>query len=127
MNGFYYLATPYSRYPCGQEAAYFEASRAAAHLMKRGVIVFCPIAHSHSLAVLGGIDPANHDIWIPADQPFMDHAKGLIVAKMLTWQTSHGVRVEIDTFEAAGKPIYYMDWPSGVFTGEAPTEWKDGE
>ena len=40
---FHYLATPYTRYPHGMEAAYREARKCAAMLTDTGVIVFAPV------------------------------------------------------------------------------------
>ncbi|NIA67764.1 DUF1937 family protein [Pelagibius litoralis] len=111
VDGYHYLATPYSKYPHGLEAAFQEASKAAALLVRAGVKVFSPIAHTHPVAVHGLIDPLDHDVWLPADKPLMDSATGLIVVKMETWEDSYGISVEIQEFKAAGKPISYMDWP----------------
>lgn len=107
--GYWYLATPYSKYEGGIEAAFQEACKITASLMRQGVCVFCPIAHTHPVAKHGGIDPLNHDIWIPLDRPMMTHAIGLIVAKMDGWEDSYGVGVEIEEFKAVGKQIYYLD------------------
>jgi hypothetical protein len=109
--GYYYVATPYSKYPQGIEAAFREACRAAAWLTLEGVRVYCPISHTHPIAIYGGIDPMRHDIWLPADKPLMDGAVGLIVCMMATWEQSYGIGVEIDEFRKAGKPVYFMEWP----------------
>ena len=108
MTGFWYLATPYSGYPDGIEAAFALACRETALLIRAGVPVFSPIAHSHSVAIHGGIDPRDHSIWIPADQPFMNAARGLIVLMAEGWTESAGVRAEIAIFRAAAKPTFYM-------------------
>lgn len=57
---FYYLATPYSRYAAGIEAAFQAASEQAAILVRHGIPVFCPIAHTHPIAIHGDIDPFDH-------------------------------------------------------------------
>lgn len=111
VPGFWYLGTPYSKYPSGLDEAFKDAARAAAHLVRGGVRVYSPIAHTHPVAIYGGIDPFDHDVWLPADRPFMDAACGLIVVKMPSWRESYGLKVEIDTFEAAGKPVKEMEWP----------------
>lgn len=108
---FWYVATPYSKYPGGLDAAFEEACRATAHLVRQGVKVYSPIAHTHPVAKYGEIDPYSHDIWLPVDRPFMDTAEGLIVVKMTGWDESYGISQEIKVFEAAGKPIKYMEWP----------------
>jgi hypothetical protein len=107
----YYLATPYSKYEAGLHRAFIDASHAAADVMRQGRNVYCPIAHSHSIATYGGIDPYDHDVWLAQDKPFMDAAVGLIVVKMPGWETSYGISEEIKVFTAAGKTIEYMEWP----------------
>ena len=107
---FSYLATPYSKYPGGIEAAHREACRAAAMLVKAGVGVYSPIAHTHPIAIYGGIDPLNHDIWLPADTPMMQAASSITVVKMKGWQESVGVAHEIKAFQEMGKPVFYMEW-----------------
>lgn len=106
---FWYLATPYSKYPGGIEAAFILACQAAADLIEAGVRVYSPIAHTHPIAVYGHIDPYAHDIWLPADAPFMEAAFGLIVLRAPGWGESYGIGEEIKVFSAAGKPIVYMD------------------
>ena len=55
---FWYLATPYVKFPGGLAAAFVAACEQYALLIRAGVPAFCPIAHSHGAAVHGGIDPA---------------------------------------------------------------------
>lgn len=49
--GLVYLATPYSKYPRGIEAAFVDASRLAACLVRLGISVYSPIAHTHPIAI----------------------------------------------------------------------------
>lgn len=105
---YWYLATPYSRYPLGRRAAFEMACRVAAHLLRAGVPVFSPIAHSHPIAERGDIDPADHAFWMRADRPMMEAARGLIVFKAVGYLESRGVQQEMATFLAAGKPILFM-------------------
>lgn len=107
-SGYFYLGTPYSRYPGGIEAGFLAACRATAALIRAGVPVYSPIAHTHPVALAGGMDPLDHSIWLPADRPMMDAAHGLIVAMLPTWAESRGLAHEIEVFEAAGKPIVYL-------------------
>lgn len=90
------------------EEAFQEASRQSAILVSTGIPVLSPIAHTHPIALYGGIDPLDYRIWLPADKPFMDAASGLIVCMLEGWETSVGVMHEIDAFEKARKPIIYM-------------------
>lgn len=111
---FFYLATPYSKYPGGIDAAFEEACKATASLIRKGLRVYSPIAHTHPVAKYGGIDPYSHDIWLPADKPFMDAACGLIVCKMSGWQESRGLLHEVEVFTIANKPVLYMEWDDGL-------------
>jgi hypothetical protein len=111
LGRYWYVASPYSKYPLGTRRAYQDVCEAAAWLLKQGVHVFCPIAHSHPISTYGGIDPESHDIWLPADKPFMDAAVGLIICEMESWEDSYGVGFEIDEFYKAAKPVIFMAWP----------------
>lgn len=109
---YFYLATPYSKYVGGIEEAYQEAAYQASRLVKAKVKVFCPIAHTHPIAIEGEMDPLDHTIWLPADEPFMKNAFGLIVAKMPGWDESYGIAEEIKYFKSVNKPVLYWDcWP----------------
>ena len=108
-ESFWYLATPYSKYPTGIEEAFRVACRATGKLILAGVPVYSPIAHTHPIAIYGGIDPFDYGIWIPADAPMMRAAHGLIVLKLPTWEISYGISEEIKEFSEAGKPIEYLD------------------
>lgn len=105
---YYYMASPYSKYPGGLEAAFEAASQQAAMLLRAGVPVYAPIAHTHPIAIHGNIEPCDHTIWLPADEPLMRAASGLIVCELAGWQSSVGVQYEIDTFCDMGKPVIQM-------------------
>lgn len=107
---FWYFASPYSKYPGGIEAAFEEVSKGAAKFIAEGVRLYCPIAHTHPIAIYGKLNPLDHRIWLPADTPFMKSAAGLLVYKMPTWEDSYGVSVEIDMFEKQNKPVEYAEW-----------------
>lgn len=109
---FIYLATPYSKYPKGIEAANEMASRYAARFIELGFPVFCPIAHSHSIATHGGLTAKDHGIWMPLDLAFMESAFALVVALEDGWKESVGVQKEIDYFYVHKKPIYYWTPPT---------------
>lgn len=120
VSGYVYLATPYSKYPAGLEAAYWGACTIAGKLIKHGVPVFCPIAHTHPIADFCEMDPLDHSIWIPADKPMMDGAAALVVALMASWRESYGISIEIEHFRSAGKPVYYLDLESFELSDRAP-------
>lgn len=108
-SGYWYVATPYSKYKGGLEAAYLAAHDVSADLHNAGVRNYTPIVYTHTLAHELGIDPRDHEFWMDADYPFMERAHGLIVAGMDGWDESDGVAYEIDMFTDAGKPIVFLD------------------
>lgn len=110
-NNYIYLATVYSKHSKGIHQAFEEAARAASWFVEKGIHVFCPIAHTHPIAIYGKLDPKDHDLWMPADAPFIAGATGLVVVKMPGWKDSVGIGMEIESFEKAGKPIFYFNWP----------------
>lgn len=115
----YYVATPYTKFSEGIWPAYKEAARVTGGLLARGINVFSPIAHSHPLAVYGGIDPLDHQFWMNADQPYMDMCGALIVVTMPGWDKSKGVATEIFEFGKRDKPIFYCD-PVTLRLSDAP-------
>lgn len=110
-NGFWYVATPYTRYPDGLQSAFEAACLATADLMRRGVPCLSPIAHSHPVATIGGIDPVDHELWVRNDAPLVHAACGCLVITMPGWHDSRGVAHEIAEFTQAGKPIFFLEWP----------------
>lgn len=120
MSRFSYLATPYSKYPGGLDDAWNDACRAAASLLRAGVPVYSPIAHTHPIAVNGGIDPLDYTFWLKIDEAMMAAADELIVVMMPGWERSKGIEHEVRYFTLADKPIRYVPWPD-ILTGPAPT------
>jgi hypothetical protein len=107
--GLFYLAMPYSKYPGGLEEAFKLASREAGLLLLAGVPVYSPIAHFHPIAMHAWIDPFDYKIWLPANEPMIARSDALIVLRAESWSKSFGMAEEIKAFEAACKPIFYMD------------------
>lgn len=104
-----YLATPYTKYHLGIEKAFEHAAELAARLLRRGIVVYSPIVHTHPIAKYGNIDPLNHEIWLDFDATMMEASKSLLVAQMEGWEDSYGVAHEIDVFLSAGKPIRFLN------------------
>jgi hypothetical protein len=115
-NSLAYLATPYSKWKLGLEAAFIEASKLAARLLVSGIKVYSPIAHTHPLAYYGALDLLDLSIWLPFDEAMMERADVLIVAHMDGWQESKGIAHEIVFFEREGKPIFDLDPETLVMT-----------
>lgn len=117
VKDYWYLASPYSKYERGLEAAWQVACAAASMLLRQGVSVYSPIAHSHPIAIQGGLDPLDSKLWMRMNQPLMDQATGLIVLQMKGWEESVGVQAEIDAFGRAGKTIMYIPMESLCLEG----------
>lgn len=103
-----YLATPYSKYPGGIGEAFICAAKYAGRLLTAGVKVYSPIAHTHPIACFGELDPLDHSIWLPFDEAMMTAADAICVLQMDTWEISKGIAHEIEFFQNAGKPVYFM-------------------
>lgn len=108
----WYLASPYTKFARGQEAAFSEAAEAAAKLMAAGLVVYSPIAHSHPVATYGGltsVDALDGAFWLRQNEPMMQKMDGLIVLKLPGWEESEGVQIEIDFFRRNKKPVIFAD------------------
>jgi hypothetical protein len=104
-----YLATPYSKFPGGNVAAFTMACRATAKLLRAGIDVYSPVVHCHAIAIHGGIDPFDWEFWMNVDRPFVEAAAGLIVYRIESWELSAGIAAEIADFERVGKPVLFLD------------------
>lgn len=106
-----YLASPYSKYPYGREAAYLEACKEAARCMQSGVAVFCPIAHSHSIEK-EGLDGniMDGDWWLIQDFAVLKKCDELWVYQMPGWKDSYGVRKEIEFALKNNIPIKWVEY-----------------
>ena len=118
---FTYLASPYTpRNKKGEivnDAAtmrkrFKDVCSAAAFLMEKGEVIFCPIAHSHPIALQMETKGAATDgvFWKRQDEPYVELCSKMIVLRLSGWEQSTGVQHEIDRAKKRGIPIYYMDW-----------------
>lgn len=104
-----YVGTPYSKYPGGIEVAFIDACKLTARLLQDASLkVYSPIVHMHPVAMHGGIDPMDHSVWLAIDAAMMDKSDAMIVAMMPGWESSYGIRHEIQAFVEAGKPVYFL-------------------
>jgi len=124
MDTYWYLATPYTNFPGGIEAAYDLATANASLLLKHNIPVFSPITHTHPMKEHGLPNTLGHDFWINVvDRPMMRGAHGLIFLEADTWQKSSGMHEEIVEFVKAGKPIVFMQpgkVPDQLWNGSVP-------
>ncbi len=52
------------------------------------------LRHSHPIATFVDADPTDGDDWIEICRPFMVASRGMVVATMLGWQESRGIKRE---------------------------------
>lgn len=111
MSRYFYLASPYSKYPKGTQAAYEEICQVAGSLLQKGLPVFCPILHSHPLVAQGLILPQNNTwaFWSIPDEALLRSSRGLIICTMEGWDRSIGVGEEQVWATKAALPIWYME------------------
>ena len=89
-----YLASPYSHPDADVRRDRFEAAcRVAAGMMRAGDLVFSPIAHSHPIAVHGGL-PLDWEFWKPWDRWALAHCDRFAILTLDGWQESRGVTAE---------------------------------
>ena len=126
MDGFWYLATVYSRNAqgalndeAGLDAAAKLACEQTALLIQAGVNVFSPIAHSHWVAKFSGLNPLDSMLWQAVDAPFVEAARGMILVSSPGVSHSAGIDHEAAMFRAARKPVVLM------YPGKVPPEVLD--
>lgn len=107
---YWYLATPFTKYSEGVDAAWKIACLENARLIKAGIPTYSPIAHSYAVAINceGMIYESDWKLWMEFDHHMMESAKGIIVLMADTWEISSGMEEELKTFKEAGKPVIYM-------------------
>ena len=103
-----YLASPYSHPDESVRQARFEAAcRAAADLVRQGLVVFSPIAHSHPIAVQGHL-PVDWDFWQGECEPFVRVCESVLVLQLEGWEDSRGVQAEIALAKELGKCVEFI-------------------
>lgn len=118
-----YLASPYS-HQCENERLWRakKASRVAGCLMRGGLLVFSPIAHSHEIVCqvpeLGG----DFETWRDFDTRMLLTCDALVVLQLSGWGVSKGVLAEIDIAVAAGMRVEYLD---EIGIEKAYTRWGE--
>lgn len=115
---FTYLASPYSvkqelsktQAADLRDKRYRRVCKMAAKMMKEGEKVFCPIAHSHPIEVIGMPgELQSGDFWLEQDFAILRHAKELAVFKIPGWDESSGIAREIAFAEEHNIPVRYIE------------------
>lgn len=104
----WYLASPYTDDdPAVMQARFERVCQAAAVLMQRGMLVFSPIAHCHSINRYGL--PPTWDYWKQLDIALLSRCDGLLVLMLDGWKESRGVRAETYYAIEHDMPIEYLE------------------
>ena len=113
-----YLASPYSHSSVLVRQHRFEAAcRAAAALLRAGVAVFSPIAHSHPIAQFGV--PTTWEFWSRLDREYLARCDVLAVLTLPGWRESVGVQAEMTLARELGVPLVFVT-PDELETGINP-------
>lgn len=102
---YWYVATPYSRYPGGHEAAFVAAASHTASLARAGLAVVSPVVATYPLVIHGGLRLTTFDEVFPLIGPMMDGTDGMIVVQLEGWDESFGISKERKIFTIGRKPI----------------------
>ena len=104
-----YLASPYShRDTMVMENRFTTICIVAGKLMAKGYNVFSPIAHSHPISqhLSNQID---HEFCLGQDLSFLNSwADELLVCMMDGWETSKGIKIEVEVATRLHLPIRYV-------------------
>jgi hypothetical protein len=110
-----YLASPYSHPdPAVREARFEAVCEKAAAMMRDGLLVYSPIAHSHPLARRGL--PGDWLFWALHNAAMMRACSRVVVLQLDGWGESEGVSAEVRLASDLGLPVSF-DQPLEVVYG----------
>jgi len=113
MSSYIYLASPYTKKDDPEdmlvsEGRYIQICWVTAELIKKGSMIFCPIAHGHFVRQMGGLS-GEFKFWQKLDECMIRNSDGLWVCTMDGWKESIGVIHEIAYAKKVGKSVRYMN------------------
>jgi len=109
MSGYIYLASPYTHPdPAVREERFRAVCRAAARMMREGLAVFSPVAHSHPVEIESG-EVQSGSFWKKQDVPLLRHADALYVLMLDGWGESSGIKWEVEMAENLNIPVQYVE------------------
>jgi len=104
-----YLASPFSdQEPKVRQQRFDAVCEVAARLMRNGMKIFSPIAHSYPIAQ-HGLPLTEWNFWEEMDREHLEHCTHLIVLMLDGWEQSVGVQAEIKMAREMGKPVTFLD------------------
>jgi hypothetical protein len=96
---------------------YEMACIAAAKLMEKGEVVFCPIAHSHPIETIGMTSVRDELFWLHQDFTILSRCDELVVLCIGGWEESSGVAKEVAFANKHNIPVHYLH-PEEVYLKE---------
>ncbi len=135
-NDLVYLASPYSHPDAWMRELRFKAVARVAGLLyyEQGIKAFCPISHSHPVAMelnpqtvhphwqgrkKKGPDPNVGAFWLEWDFPYVKACCHMLICQLPGWRESTGVKAEANEFDAVNKIVHHYN-PRAHFTN---AEW----
>ncbi len=104
-----YMATPFTLYSTGLEAAFIDACKLMAALARGSVVnAISPIVEAYPISIYGNLDPLDLAIWKPFCAARMAKCDALIVGMLPGWERSSGTQHEIHEFVDTDKPVFFM-------------------
>jgi hypothetical protein len=103
-----YLASPYTH--ASKKVMYerFEkVLRLTAYLIRKGYVVFSPIAYGHVMAGRYKM-PTDWEYWLAFDEKLISKCNRLLVFKLKGWNKSKGVQAEIKIAKKYKIPVEYV-------------------
>lgn len=108
LDGYLYVATPYSNYTLGRTAAFHYAQTISSVLISNDIAHFAPIVTGHQISGWAKL-PYDDEIWSDYCRPLLERAGGLLIVKLRDWEESRGIQSERFYFAKKGGPIFYAD------------------
>lgn len=99
------------------------ACDAAGMILKVGIHVISPIAHTHAIACRQDL-PKGFKFWEAYDRALIERCDGMIVLMADGWEQSIGMRAEIEIARSMRLPVLYLPWPDDPEARE--TIMRDG-
>lgn len=105
--GYVYLASPYSGTTDQREQRLVAVCKAAADMMERGIVVYSPIAHGHTVSQY--MPDMSHQFWMDQCLPMLRRAERLAVLRIDGWESSKGVALEIEFAKNNNIPCSFVE------------------
>ncbi len=100
-----YLASPYSHDdPDVKESRFQAVCKQTALMLKAGILVFSPIAHSHPVASYGM--KGSYDVWQRFDESMIERCDEVWVLMLDGVEGSVGIKAEMEYARKLGRPVH---------------------